>query len=254
MSDTGINFNTIQDPNKDPLETKQSGMSPGRKRKIGRLLNVYIIFGFLLIVVANLIIASPILLPFVYEFYPDAHANEVNSLTDGLDEDRVYFADLMEQQEEEDPPPEEPEPVDDRPPFDATLPATNSVLIPKVGVNATLVGGPDYNAALDQGAWIVNDFGTPENPFAPIIIASHRFGGVGWTQQKRDQMSFYRLPETQVGDQFEIVWGQRKYVYEIYKAEENTEITDYEADLILYTCKVLWESPDRIFRYANRVN
>ena len=56
-----------------------------------------------------------------------------------------------------------------------------------------------------------------------------------------------------IGDRIEIIWGQRKYVYEIYRAEDSTGIQDYEADLILYTCR-LFNSPTRIFRYANRVN
>ena len=52
-----------------------------------------------------------------------------------------------------------------------------------------------------------------------------------------------------MGDTVEIIWKQRKYVYEIYKEEEGEEISDYTADLILYTCESL-KSPIRIFRYA----
>jgi hypothetical protein len=66
-------------------------------------------------------------------------------------------------------------------------------------------------------------------------------------------MSFFSLPKTRVGDKIDIIWGQRKYEYEIYKAETKTQISDYDADLILYTC-LLYNSPDRIFRYARRIN
>lgn len=66
-------------------------------------------------------------------------------------------------------------------------------------------------------------------------------------------MSFYKLPSLEKGDIVEIVWNQRIYKYKIYKTTENTKITDYNADLILYTCKMYWESPERIFKYAVRV-
>ncbi|KKS80793.1 MAG: hypothetical protein UV56_C0008G0001, partial [Candidatus Woesebacteria bacterium GW2011_GWC1_43_10b] len=60
---------------------------------------------------------------------------------------------------------------------------------------------------------------------------------------------FYSLPKLKTGDTVEIIWRQRKYLYEVYKEEEGEEITDYSADLILYTCESL-SSPVRIFRYA----
>ena len=85
----------------------------------------------------------------------------------------------------------------------------------------------------------------------PIILAAHRFGYVTWTNSFRTLNSFYSLPKLKVGDRVEIVWNQRKYVYEIYKEETGTAITDYTADLILYTCD-LWNSPTRIFKYARR--
>ncbi|HLE49636.1 MAG TPA: sortase, partial [Patescibacteria group bacterium] len=132
---------------------------------------------------------------------------------------------------------------------------------------------------LKTGVWRVPDFGTPEDDGPsepvergadsqigpselvergadsqiglPIILAAHRFGYVTWTNSFRTLNSFYSLPKLKVGDRVEIVWNQRKYVYEIYKEETGTAITDYTADLILYTCD-LWNSPTRIFKYARR--
>jgi sortase (surface protein transpeptidase) len=97
------------------------------------------------------------------------------------------------------------------------------------------------------------DYGQPDKNDLPIIVAAHRFGYVYWDRETRNRVSFFRLPDTKVGDEIEIIWNQRRYVYEIYAEDESTYIKDYEADLILYTCKY-FNSPQRIFRYATRIN
>jgi hypothetical protein len=52
-----------------------------------------------------------------------------------------------------------------------------------------------------------------------------------------------------VGDTVEMNWRQRRYIYEVYAEEKGEEITDYDADLILYTCESL-NSSVRIVKYA----
>jgi len=69
----------------------------------------------------------------------------------------------------------------------------------------------------------------------------------------RQQISFYNLPSITKRDIIDIIWDQRVFSYEIYNAEESTYISDYNADLILYTCK-FYNSPIRIFRYARAIN
>ncbi len=138
------------------------------------------------------------------------------------------------------------------PSLDFSLPHGKILNIPKIGVEGEILEGEDYDTLLEQGVWRVNDFGTPDDELV-MILASHRFGYITWTNEHRNKNSFYNLPKTTVGDTVEIIWEQRLYEYEIYKVEESTKITDYSADLILYTCK-LYNSPDRIFRYANRIN
>ena len=59
--------------------------------------------------------------------------------------------------------------------------------------------------------------------------------------------------KTDIDSTVSVYWNQREYIYKIYAKEESTYISDYSADLILYTCKY-YNSPVRIFRYANRVN
>jgi hypothetical protein len=140
------------------------------------------------------------------------------------------------------------------PPLDPSLPEGTWIYIPKIGVETEAQATIDPNEALDTGVWMVPDFGVPSPDVQdPIIMAAHRFGWQWWWQDEYwRKHSFYLLTDTQPGDRVEIVHNQRKWTYEIYAGEEGTEITDYEADLILYTCKFL-NSPIRYFRYARVV-
>ena len=138
------------------------------------------------------------------------------------------------------------------PDFDPSLPKENGLLIEKIGVRGEIHEGDNWAEILKTGVWRVPDFGTPENNDLPVILAAHRFGYVTWTNSFRTLNSFYNLPKLKVGDRVEVIWNQRKYVYEIYQEETGTAITDYTANLILYTCD-LWNSPTRIFKYAKRI-
>lgn len=228
-------------------------MKEKNKAKLNKVLNLYIGIGVGLWVIAGLLILTPIFPQIWYQLFPTAHANELSSLIDSVDEDVDKFGQIRSKYTVEEPKPE-PEPEDLLPPFNSSLPVTPQLRIPKMGVDSQIFTGADWNSALNQGPWIVNDFGTPDNQFAPIIIASHRWGGIGWTVDERNKKSFLKIHDTVAGDVITIYWGQREYKYQIYKGNESTAIEDYDADLIIYTCKLYWESPIRVFRYANRIN
>ncbi|MHC1716947.1 MAG: sortase [Candidatus Dojkabacteria bacterium] len=139
------------------------------------------------------------------------------------------------------------------PPFDEKLPKENIMKITSIGVDSVIVENENADKGLKKGIWIVPDFGTPESNDLPIIIAAHRFGYIEWTREFRYKSSFFNLPKLKVGDRVQIIWEQRSYEYEVYKTDDNTQITDYNADLILYTCR-MYNSPSRVFRYLNRTN
>lgn len=141
-----------------------------------------------------------------------------------------------------------------QPPLDPDLPVQNRLLIPSLGVDTTIEEAPteNYEDAFRKGVWRVPDFGDAFNREKPMILAAHRFGYLAWTNQYRRENSFYNLPKLKLGDQVEVIWGQRKYLYEVYGEEEAEEITNYGADLILYTCKFL-ESDERIFKYGRLI-
>lgn len=139
------------------------------------------------------------------------------------------------------------------PDVDPSLPKENGLLIDKIGVQGLVHEGTDWEDILRQGVWRAPDFGTPDENELPIILAAHRWGYLNWSAAFRKLNSFYNLPKMAVGDTIKIIWDQRPYEYKVYSVETGTNITEYKANLILYTCQ-LWNSPERFFVYANRVN
>lgn len=137
------------------------------------------------------------------------------------------------------------------PAFNPALPKTNQLAIPSIGVKTVIEEATygNYESALKKGVWRVSDFGQPDKTGAPIILAAHRFGYIAWSNSYRHYNSFYNLPKVKVGDTVNIVWQQRQYTYGVYKTENATAISDYSADLILYTCESL-SGEERIFVYA----
>ena len=147
-----------------------------------------------------------------------------------------------------------PTPTLPLPDVDPSLPVENGLIIDKIGVRGEIHEGDDWQNILKKGIWRVPNYGTPDSPTGQaIILAAHRWGYVEWSASFRKLNSFINLPQLAVGDKIKIVWGQREYEYTIYATGTGTEITDYKANLILYTCQ-LWNSPVRFFVYANRSN
>jgi sortase (surface protein transpeptidase) len=141
-----------------------------------------------------------------------------------------------------------------QPEVDESLPEGNWVRIESIGLETQIVEKEyaSYEEALQQGVWRVPDMGTAYERRLPMILVAHRFGYLAWSNAYRRQNSFFNLPKLENGDQVEVIWGQRKYTYEIYDGEEAPQVTNYTADLILYTCKFL-ESDVRIFRYGRLI-
>jgi sortase (surface protein transpeptidase) len=138
-----------------------------------------------------------------------------------------------------------------QPTVDPKLSEENRIKIASAGINTQIneAETDNYEMALKKGIWRVPDFGDPFDRRLPTILAAHRFGYLAWSIPFRLKNSFYSLPKTRIGDTIELVWRQRKYTYAIYAESEGEEIVNYQADLILYTCKDL-ESKVRIFKYA----
>ncbi|MFC1625722.1 sortase [Patescibacteria group bacterium] len=140
---------------------------------------------------------------------------------------------------------------DYQPAFDPKLPLGARLEIPAIGVDTQIQEATldNYEEALKKGVWRVSDFGTPYDRTKPVILAAHRFGYLAWTNLYRRHNSFFNLPKLKVGDTVNLIYKQRNYTYEVYATDKGEEITDYSANLILYTCESL-TGPERIFAYA----
>ncbi|HLD92515.1 MAG TPA: sortase [Patescibacteria group bacterium] len=143
------------------------------------------------------------------------------------------------------------EKIDWQPSYNQKLTRETRLKIPSIKVDTVVNEATveNYEEALKKGVWRIPDFGTPYNRDKPMILAAHRFGYLSWTNKFRRENSFFKLPDLKVGDFVEITYRQRKYIYEIYAESRGEEITDYSANLILYTCETL-NSKIRIFKYA----
>jgi sortase (surface protein transpeptidase) len=151
---------------------------------------------------------------------------------------------------------ERPQQIDiesELPPVDPGLPPGQYLSIPKIRLDTVIWEAPldDYESALRKGVWRTPTQATPMGG-KPVVLSAHRFGYLAWTNEYRMRHSFYNLPELVEGDEVEIIWEQRRFIYRVSRVVESERIDDYTADLILYTCKFL-VSPVRIFVYANLV-
>ncbi|HHX99106.1 TPA: sortase [Candidatus Dojkabacteria bacterium] len=203
--------------------------------------NIYIAIGFFFLTTALIAIIIPIWPYLWYRIHPE----ETNKETEKIIKEVVPPKVEIEEKKTE-------SVRLDIPPLNTSLPEGKFVKIPKIEVNSPISTSKNSDEGLKNGTWIVKEYGTPEQPDLPIILAAHRFGYSSWSTEKRNRISYYNLPKTGDGDEITIYWNQREYKYKIYKSEESTYITDYTADLILYTCK-FFNSPIRIFRYAQRI-
>jgi sortase (surface protein transpeptidase) len=207
------------------------------------ILKFYTLIGVVFVLLGIALILTPTVLPTIwYSLNQDATEGEfdsINTVVEAAEEDRQEVIDGNHDEVK-------------LPPFDDSLSKTNKLIIPKIGVSAPINEDPIGKRGLEKGVWRTHDWGTPESNYS-TILASHRFGYVFWTQDFRNKNSFYNLPNLAVGDDVEVIWNQRKYVYKVYKAETGKKFSDLDADLILYTCQ-MYNSPIRIFRYLNRIN
>lgn len=211
-----------------------------RKKTIKILSTIYLIFGLFLFLVAFLTLSISFYPQIWYSIDKEASNSELNTLTKDIE--NVEDVEIEE---------EETEPLS-LPPLDTSLPKESTIIISSISVNSPIIENKNADAGLKKGIWIVPDFGIPNSNDLPIIIAAHRFGYIEWTKEFRETSTFYNLPKLKVGDRVQIIWEQRSYEYEVIKSEDNTQITDYNVDLILYTCR-MYNSPVRIFRYLERV-
>lgn len=209
-----------------------------RKRKRARILALA---GLTLWLGAFLAFALLILPELVTKLFPGYTEKIARALGQTVEVDRSGFGDTIYEDLA-------PEPTY-IPPYDPDLPEGNWLIIDKIGINTPIGEGEDWEEVLRQGVWRAYQFSDPEDRTEPTILAAHRFGYIYWTNQYRRQNSFYNLPKLENGDQIEVIWNQRRYVYEVFEGYTDTKLKHLDADLILFTCEVL-NSDRRVVRKA----
>jgi LPXTG-site transpeptidase (sortase) family protein len=124
--------------------------------------------------------------------------------------------------------------------------------IPSIGINTAIYESLNSQIALDKGLWRMPEHSVPgiEND-SPVVIAGHRWGSDGLSNEYRKQNLFLDLPNIAIGDDITITWGSSIYKYEVSYIETNTVVSQMD-DLILVTCKY-YDSDERIFVYASRI-
>lgn len=217
--------------------TKKRAKSRSRKRLLAMV-------AMGLWVVAALVLIVPVVPYALYGLFPETTATVADSLGETVDVETSQFGAVVY---------EEPVYV---PPVDESLPRENRLVIEKIGFDSQIgeAAVEEVEEVLRKGPWRVSDMGTPVLRHAPMVVAAHRFGYLAWTNQYRRENSFYNLPKLENGDRIEIIWEQRKYVYEVYGGYTDDELSEesYQADLVLYTCEVL-NSNRRVVRLARLV-
>ena len=213
------------------------------QKKVG---NIYIATGIFFCICAAFLLAYPQLPLILNLFSLNSPEIEKDSITQPIYAEENDKEEVIESIEEDN--------ILTLPLIKAELPIENRIYIPQIGVNSEIYTDENPDIALDKGPWIVPDYANPESrylqeSFRPILIASHRFGYSSWSQEQRNSISFFNLPNTEVGDIIIIIWNQREYVYTIFDKDESTFVRETDADLILYTC-MYYNSPNRLFRYA----
>lgn len=192
-----------------------------------------------------LVVALGVMPSISYALFPETAAQIAAAIGETADIEKSGFGEALYETQTA------PEPFY-VPPFDASLPAENMLIVPEIGIKAVINEGEYSEEILRQGVWRAPDFGDPEDRRLPVMLAAHRFGYLAWTNQFRRENSFYNLPKIENGDRIELIWNQRKYVFEVFEGYTDTQLQDLDADLILFTCQVL-NSDQRIIRKARLI-
>jgi sortase (surface protein transpeptidase) len=210
--------------------------------------NIYIKLGYLLLTTSLVLVLLPNWPHLYYRISPQTSKILASTIASTASESSLAIETTSNQDSYDRP----SEPSAPPPPRNIDLPLETTLVIPKIQVDAPVVAGDDWQEILTHSIWQVPDFGTPEDASRPIILASHRWGYIHWSQQFRLTRSFYNLPKLTIGDRISLIYNQRQYEYIVYSTESGTSIPEYSADIILYTCE-LWNSPQRFFVFGKLV-
>ncbi len=132
------------------------------------------------------------------------------------------------------------------------IPVENTLVIPKILVNAAIISSED-KAALDKGLWHRPNSSTPKKG-GNTVIAAHRFLYTSGSN------TFYHLDKLEIGDDILVYWEGKEFMYKIFEVREvlptevSIENNTANSIITLYTCTPLWTADRRLVVKGQLVN
>jgi LPXTG-site transpeptidase (sortase) family protein len=126
------------------------------------------------------------------------------------------------------------------------IPSDNRLVIPKIGVDVSIVEGKNEEASLLKGAWHIPGTQDPVKG-GNMVLSGHRF-----RYRPPNNTTFYLLDKLSVGDPFIIYWQGVEYDYKVAQTKvvepsaiEILNNTD-SPQVTLYTCTPLFTTKQRL--------
>ncbi len=127
----------------------------------------------------------------------------------------------------------------------------NRVVIPKIHVDSPILEGTSA-AILDSGIWRRPKTATPGNGSNTVLVG-HRY------LYTSGPNTFYHLPKLVEGDEIIVIWGNKKFTYQIVETKivepygPAIELPTTSEVLTLYTCTPLWNPTHRFVVIAKPI-
>ncbi len=144
-----------------------------------------------------------------------------------------------------------------KPVYSLGLPEGKWVRIPEAEIEAEIFSNQNLQdkkavtKILDKGIYEYPEFSTMGVKGKTVLLAGHHFNV--WVSEEQSKKTFQNLNRVMLGDRVELISDYRQWNYEIYKIEQATQISEDQADLIMYTCVFWWNSDLRLFVYARLI-
>lgn len=132
-------------------------------------------------------------------------------------------------------------------------PKTNTLVIPKIGVQMDITGGIDGKTALRNGAWLLPGTATPKDG-GNTVIGGHRY-----LFRPPSAKTFYHLDKLAAGDLVNVAWQGTVYSYRV---RETKVVEPWQIEILapsdenlltLFTCTPIFTSKQRLVVVAERM-
>lgn len=136
---------------------------------------------------------------------------------------------------------------------DKAKPAVNILKVSAMRVNSAVLEGKS-SGTLDKGLWRIPGTSTPDKG-GNTVISAHR-----WKWGPSSGKSFYDINKVSVGDQIELTWQGKLYVYKVSNIQtvtpDKVEILSNTAQpkLTLFSCAPLFSSKYRLVVEADLIS